>query len=119
MNVSNEMIFFILATWVDGGFINGSAEETYKNGLVWYLFSPYFPLFLLTCDLLLYLIALLILLWDKKLFAFTGGSNLSGGRFKIVSYSPNICLEAWFVRPAVDVAVSGSYLGWVNNISTT
>ena len=23
------------ATWVGGGFINGSAEETYKSGLIW------------------------------------------------------------------------------------
>ena len=30
------MQFLILtATWVGGGFINGSAEETYKAGLVW------------------------------------------------------------------------------------
>ena len=23
------------ATWVGGGFINGSAQETYKSGLIW------------------------------------------------------------------------------------
>jgi hypothetical protein len=28
--------FLFSATWVDGGFINGSAEETYKNGLMWF-----------------------------------------------------------------------------------
>ena len=26
---------FTLATWVGGGFINGSAQETYKAGLIW------------------------------------------------------------------------------------
>ena len=26
---------FSLATWVGGGFINGSAQETYKAGLIW------------------------------------------------------------------------------------
>ena len=32
----HNMQFIILtATWVGGGFINGSAEETYKAGLVW------------------------------------------------------------------------------------
>jgi high affinity choline transporter 7 len=25
----------ISATWVGGGFINGSAQETYKAGLIW------------------------------------------------------------------------------------
>ena len=32
--MSNTNISFS-ATWVGGGFINGSAEETYKLGLVW------------------------------------------------------------------------------------
>ena len=31
---SNTNISFS-ATWVGGGFINGSAEETYKAGLIW------------------------------------------------------------------------------------
>ena len=31
---SNNNISFS-ATWVGGGFINGSAEETYKAGLIW------------------------------------------------------------------------------------
>ena len=26
---------YSLATWVGGGFINGSAQETYKAGLIW------------------------------------------------------------------------------------
>jgi len=28
-------IFTMTATWVGGGYINGTAEETYKNGLLW------------------------------------------------------------------------------------
>ena len=34
-NQVQYVLFFISATWVGGGFINGSAEETYKLGLVW------------------------------------------------------------------------------------
>ena len=29
------MFFFISATWVGGGFINGSAEAAYTYGLIW------------------------------------------------------------------------------------
>ena len=28
-------ILTMTATWVGGGYINGSAEETFKSGLVW------------------------------------------------------------------------------------
>ena len=31
----HNLQYLIPATWVGGGFINGSAEETYKAGLVW------------------------------------------------------------------------------------
>ena len=31
----HNLQYLIPATWVGGGFINGSAEETYKSGLVW------------------------------------------------------------------------------------
>lgn len=28
-------LFFLLATWVGGGYINGTAEAIYTSGLVW------------------------------------------------------------------------------------
>lgn len=31
----DEFFFFFLATWVGGGYINGTAESVYKSGLVW------------------------------------------------------------------------------------
>ena len=36
MGLENKLFsVFSLATWVGGGFINGSAQETYKAGLIW------------------------------------------------------------------------------------
>ena len=32
---NHEMYCFFIATWVGGGYINGTAEKAYSQGLVW------------------------------------------------------------------------------------